>query len=125
MSLEEFPWRTAVLAAVNGIAMWLAIKLFDLGNERNKLWAAIIWSIPCSALVHVGFRLRFGGIFCLFALIIFYAALLKWYDLAVGQTLKVAVVTLGLDVAVYISLTRIGILPPFWTAAISLFTFPA
>ncbi len=121
MSLEEFVWRTFVMTAANGLFMRLAITLFDLGNERNKLVAAILWSIPFSALVHVG--LRFGGIFSavfyVLALMIFYAALLKWYDLEIGQTLKVAVVTLGLDVGSYILLTRVGILPPSATAAIA------
>ena len=117
MSLEEFVWRTFVMTAANGLFMRLAITLFDLGNERNKLVAAILWSIPFSALVHVGFR--FGGIFYILAFILFYAVLLKWYDMEIGQTLKVAVVTLGLDVGSYILRTRVGILPPSATAAIA------
>ncbi len=111
MDFEEFAWRTIVLAAVNGVVMWLAIKLLGSWDERNKLPAAILWSIPISALVHLGFL--FGLRFYIFALMIFYAALLKWYDLEIGQTLGVAFVTIVADVAAYIALTRIGILPPF------------
>ncbi|NQT84158.1 hypothetical protein HQ563_14115 [bacterium] len=118
MSFEEFAWRTFVLAAVNGVFMWLAIKLLGFWNERNRLTAAILWSIPISVLIHVGFR--FGGMFCMFGLWIFYAAVLKWYDLEIWQTLEVVFVTLILDVATYIALTRIGILPPFPTAAVAL-----
>ncbi len=61
--------------------MWLAITLFDFGNERNKLWAAILWSVRFSALVHAGFR--YGFPFYIFAFMVFYAALLKWYDLEI------------------------------------------
>lgn len=115
MSLDEFAGRTAVLAAVNGAVMWLAIKLFDFGNERNKLVAAVLWSIPFSALVHTGFM--YGGymyipIFYILALMIFYAALVKWYDLGIGQTFRVAFATIIADVVGYIALTRVGILPP-------------
>jgi len=117
VSFEEFAWRTFVLAAVNGVFMWLAITLFDFGNERNKLVAAILWSIPFSALVHVGFR--FGLIFYVLAFMIFYAALLKWYDLEIGQTLGVAFVTILLDVGSYIGLTRVGILPAFGSSMLS------
>ena len=116
MSLEEFAWGTAALAAANAVWMRLAITLFDFGNQRNKLLAALLWSIPTSALVHVGFR--FGPIFYIFALMIFYAALLKWYDLEVGQTLKVAFVTPVLDAATYIILIRAGILPGLESAAV-------
>ena len=128
MGFEEFAWRTVVLAAVNAFVMWLAIKLFDSGNERNEPVAAVLWSIPVLALVHFGFLFRWPYSrypFSLFGFVVFYAALLKWYDLEIGQTLKVAVVTLGLDVAAYIVFTRIGILPPFETASVFLRTFPA
>ncbi len=115
MSLEEFAWRTAVLAAVNGAVMWLVIKLFDFGNERNKLRAALLWSVPFSLLVHL--HMQFGGAygmppFLIMALMVFYGVLLKWYNLEIGQTIKVAIATLGLDVAAYIALTKVGVLPP-------------
>lgn len=115
MDFEDFAWRTFVLATVNGVVMWLAIKLIGFWNERNKLPAAILWSIPISALVHTGFE--FGGymyipVFYVLAFMIFYGALLKWYDLEIGQTLGVAFVTIVADVAAYVALTRIGILPP-------------
>lgn len=121
MNLEELAWRTLVLATANGVFLWLAIKLFDFGNERNKLPAAIVWSIPFSLLVHL--HMKFGGAygippFLIMALLVFYGLLVKWYDLEFGQTIKVVVVTLGLDVGAYIALTRIGILPPFGTAAV-------
>lgn len=57
-------------------------------------------------------------VFYVLAFMTFYAALLKWYDLEIGQTLKVAVLTLGIDVGAYIALTKIGILPPFRTASV-------
>lgn len=118
MSLEEFAWRTVVLAVANGAFMRLAIALFDFGNERNKLLAAILWSIPFSALVHAGLwvwtrtGLYGGGVFWLMSLMLFYAALLKWYDLEIGQTVKATILTLLLDVGTYIALSKTAILPP-------------
>ena len=123
MSFDEFAWRTVVLATANGIWMWLAIMLFDFGNERNKLPAAILWSVPFSGLLHAGFVYPLTYVtfipFWFLASVIFYRALLKWYDLEIGQTLKVAFVTLVLDAGTYIALSRIGILPPFSTASIA------
>ena len=127
MSGEEFAWRTAVLVVVNGMVMWLAIKLFDFGNARNRLVAAILWSIPVSALLHAGFwieavnpfSLWVARIFHIAAMVIFYGALFKWYDLSAGQMLGVSVATVGVDVAAYAVLTELGVLPPFWTAAIA------
>jgi hypothetical protein len=126
--LEEFAWRSVVLAAVNAFVMWLAIKLFDSGNDRNSLAAAVLWSTLFSALVHLGlfFPWPYSRYpFSLFGFVVFYAALLKWYDLEIGEALKVAVVTLAADVGAYIALTKVGILPPFETASVFLRTFPA
>jgi hypothetical protein len=120
LDFDEFLWRTIVLTAVNGVVMWLAVMLFDFGNARNKLWVAILWSLVVSALIHIAIwidatdhqLLWVARIFGMLALTVFYIALFKWYDMTGGQTLAVSVATVFVDVAAYIALTEIGVLPP-------------